>query len=237
MRDRLRDIALLLLAVVTVVGAAYVVTRSPAPDRVVVPTRPQVAAPTRTATPVERVQAIFLGSEVLQTGLAEATAAALDWDAAVSAVAGTGYVTGDQGQTYADRAEAALNGSEPDVVVVVSSSADAEQVDGRVLGGNAQRLLAAVRVQAPQAEVVLVGPLAAGPDGSTLQRDVLTQVAARFGAVFVDPAGRGYLGRSGLVGPDGSLTPDGVQAVATRLAADLRRVLPVTLVPSAAPTP
>ena len=240
-RPLLRDAALLLLAVLTVAAAGYVLTRSPETaqgERLAAPAQP-LSTPERT---VQRVRALFVGGDLLAEaspdGLAAATASALGWDASVNAAPGTGYLTGPAGQAFPDRVAAAARGSGADVVVLVSSAADAAGTDGLRFGGSVQAAVGAVRTALPDAQVVLVGPIAAAPDAAPLQREVLTQVAARFGAVFVDPTGRGYLeGRPDLVRADGTLEPAGVQEVARRLAADLRRVLPSTLVPSAAPAP
>lgn len=128
----------------------------------------------------------------------------------------------------------ALERSDYVVVVVVSSAVAAEELDPRRLGGNAQAVVGAVRTALPEAQIVLVGPLEDGP----VQRDVLSQTAAQFGAAYVDPAGRRYLpDRSDLVGTDGLPTAAGAVEVARRLAADLRRVLPRTLLPPPSPTP
>lgn len=232
-RPLLRDLALVLLALVTVAAAGYVLTRSPAASRLAGPgVRPAVSPePTPGA-----VQALFLGSDALLSpdgpGLAQRLGGELGWDVQVSAVAGTGFTTGSQGQRYVDRVPALLRGSQPDVVVIVASAAATEEADGRRLGGNAQFVLGAIRTARPEADVVLVGPISAAPDAAVAQRVILTGTAARFGAFLVDPVGGGYLaGRPELLTPTGALTSQGAALVADRLASDLRRVLPATIVP------
>ena len=234
-RFMLRDVALVLLAVATVAAAAYALTRSsPAP----VSSNVGPAAPSLQRTPEpepDDVRALFLGGDVLlgEPGLAELVADRLGWDATVDAAAGTGYVTGEPGRLYRDRLPAALEGQEPDVVVVASSSVPSDADDGRLFGGNVQLVVATIRNALPDARIVLLGPVAADPEANALQREVLAAVAGRFGAFFVDPTGRGYVAdRPELVNADGSLTAEGAQVVADRLAAELQRVLPTTVLPS-----
>jgi hypothetical protein len=240
-RSLLRDLALLLLAVVTAAAATYVITRQPGADG---PASTDRARPSTAASPVAaspqpaRLRALFVGGDSLVgSALPAAVGAQLGWDVEVDAVAGSGYVGGPAAQTFPVRLPTALRRARPDVVVIVSSGAPEEETDGRRFGGNVQFVVGAVRTAQPEAEVLLVGPLLTGTEAAPLQRQVLTQVAARFGAVFVDPSGRGYLaGRSGLVDAQGAPTPAGVLEVARRLAEELRRVLPVTLLAGPRPT-
>lgn len=236
----LRDVALVLLAVVTVAAAAYVLTgSSPAP----VQPDPGPAAPSVQRTPApepepEDVRALFLGGDLLlgEPGLAELVGNRLGWDVTVDAVPGSGYVAGDPGQRYSTRLTAALPGQEPDVVVLASSGMPTDADDARLFGGNVQLAVSTIRQALPDARIVLLGPVAADPEAAPVQREVLAAVAARFGAFYVDPTGRGYVaGRPELVNADGSLTAEGAQVVADRLAAELQAVLPATVLPSPAP--
>lgn len=231
MSTRLRDVALVLLFVLTVGAAFYVVTRTPGG----IPVAEGTPAPSPSATGQPR--ALFLGGDALlepSPGLPQLVAQALGWRVQVAAEPGSGFVSGDPAALPA-RVEAAMFNAQADVVVLVASTAAAEEGDGLVLGGNVQFVVGAVRAALPEAEVVLVGPLTRAPDGAPLQRQVLTQVAARFGAFFVDVSGRGYLAaQPGLVEGESQLTPAGVQEAARGLAVELRRVLPALLLPTPA---
>lgn len=215
----LRDALLVLLAAATVAGAGYVVTRTPdAPGAEQLSPRPSPSpSPTPTVAPI---RALVLGPDAGTQVLADQLAAELGWRVQAAVLEGAGYVTAARAGTYADLVPAAVAGATADVVLVLSSTAATEEADPRRLGGNAQFVVAAVRDALPDSRIVLVGPASADPEAFLVQRDILTGVAARFGAVFVDPTGSGYL--------DASPAPD---ALAVRLAADLRQVLPPTLVP------
>ena len=227
----MRDGLLLLLAAATVTGAGYVVTRTPEPPATSIEQlRPRPSpSPSPTVAPV---RALVLGPDAGAEVLADQLATELGWRVDAAVLDGAGYVTAGQGGTYADLVPAAVTASNADVVLILSSTAPTEEADPRRLGGNAQFVVAAVRDALPGSRTVLVGPLSADPEAFLVQRDMLTGVAARFGAVFVDPVGGRYLGD-----PTASPAPDAAAAVAARLAADLRRVLPATLVPTATPTP
>ena len=226
----LRDGLLLLLAAATVAGAGYVVTRTPEPPPVAVDQlRPRpTPSPSPTAAPT---RALVLGPDAGAQTTADQLATDLDWRTDAAVLAGAGYVTAGAEGTYADLVPAAVARATADVVVILSSTAATEEADPRRLGGNAQFVVAAVRDALPDSRIVLVGPASADPQAFLIQRDVLTGVAARFGAVFVDPVGSRYLG-----GPGSTPAPDPAAATAQRLASDLRRVLPPTLVPTPSPT-
>lgn len=240
----LRDVALLVLALLTVAAALYVVSGAgvEAPVRDALDTDASAVSEPPSAADPATVRALFIGDEVVGeangSGLAALTGEALGWEVSTDSVAGTGFLVGPAGQTYADRAPAALAGSAADVVVIVGSPDPGEEADGRLLGGNAQFVLGAVRDALPGARVVLVGPIGVTAEAASAQGEVLLAVAARFGAVFVDPVSAGYLTeRPELLDEQGALTSVGVQEVARRLADDLRRVLPAPLLPTPTPTP
>ena len=213
----LRDGLLVVLAAATVAGAGYVVTRDPSPPTSTV--RQSLPSPTPSPSPTTPpVSALVLGPDASAETVAAGLEADLDWSTTAQVLAGSGYNTG--AQTYADLVPALAAASTADVVVILSSTAASEEADPRRLGGNAQFVVAAVRDALPDSRIVLVGPTGDDPQAFTGQRTILTGVAARFGAVFVDPIGGGY-------------TPDDL---AVRLAADLRKVLPPTLVPTPSPT-
>lgn len=245
-RSLLRDLALLLLAVVTVAAATYVLTRrphaaAPAADRLAVASAQPTPSPERTPER-DPVTALFLGGDLLlsppQADVARLTAEQLGWEATVAAAPGAGYVTGPAGGTLADRVPEAVADADADVVVLVSTASETGEADPPRFAGNVQFVVNAVGDALPEARVVVIGPIAPDPAALRLHRQVLTDVAGRFGAFFVDPTGRRYVGSEpGLLAPDGTLTPAGAQEVARRLAADLRIVLPSTLVPSSGPTP
>lgn len=219
-RSLLRDLALLLLAVATVAAAAYVVLRPAGPSSVQqVQEVPEPAAP-------ERPQALVLTGDtaVDAGGIAEAAAAQLGWEMVADEAPGTGYITGPEGSRFPERLESGA--LDADVVLIMSNADPAEEADGAVLGGNVQRAVSLIRKALPEAEVVLVGPIAPGEETAELQREVLTQVAARFGAFYVDPVGRRYVDDDPAL-----LTPGEVGELGARLAADLRVVLPAHLLP------
>lgn len=215
-RSLLRDLALL-LAVVTVAAAAYAVLRPPEPTSV--QQVQQVAVP-------ERPRALVLTGDpaVDAAGVAQAAAAQLGCEAVADAEPGTGYIIGPEGRRFAERLE--RGALDADVVLIMSTVDPAEEADGAMLGGNIQRAVSATRKPLPEAAVVLVAPLAPGEDVAELQRQVLTQAAARFGAYYVDAIGRGY-----VTDDPAQLTPEQVEQVGRRLAADLRVVLPADLLP------
>ena len=241
-RSLLADAALLLLAATVVVAAAAVVVRDPAPERTGDARGSLSSSDLGTApSPApEVVRALFIGSDLVAgpgENLATVVGEELGWDVTVSGVPGAGFVAGPPGETLFERVPRLLPGTRADAVVVLASAADGEALDGRVFGGRVQFVVSSLRRALPRAQIVLVGPVAAAPDAFALQREILTQVAARYGAVFVDPTGRRYAAAPGLLGPEGLPTPAGYQSLGSSLASDLRRVLPAPLVPKAAATP
>jgi len=238
-RSTLANVGLVMLVVVVGAGAFTVLTRTPE-----VASTPDVAEPFPSPTPTPSpsptraaVRALFIGADEVAApaGLAQATAAELGWQVTANGVPGTGFASGPPGQSYVDRVPRVLESASADVVVIAAGRADAA-ADGPRLGGNAQFVAAAVRDALPRARIILVGPVGVTPEAFQAQREVLTAVAARFGAFFVDPVGGRYLFEGPLVDANGLPNAAGYQEFGRRLAGDLRRVLPRPLLPLATPT-
>ena len=225
-RSLLRDLALLLLALVTLAAAAYVLTRDPGAPVRADAAAPVAPGPQTTSEPAAR--ALLVGAEG-DLALAEALEEELGWQVTPSVVAGSGFIAGGD-QSYVARVPELLQRAQADVVVLSTGTAEGEAVDLRRLGANVAFVLNAVREALPQARVVLVGPIATQSYGET--RGHLATVAARWGAFLVDPIGRGYpTADPALLEPDGTLGLRGRQEVARLLTTDLARVLPVDLLP------
>lgn len=225
----LRDVALVLLAVVAVAAAAYVLTRNPQEPVARVAPPVTSASPAPSEEPSRAVDALLVGGPE-DGALADALEDQLGWEVSASLVAGSGFIVGS-GQSYVTRVPALLSAGEPDVVVLSAGTAEGEGVDLRRYGANVSFVLNAVREALPQARIILVGPV--GADGFGGTRGQLTGVAARWGAFLVDPIGRRYVAADpALLEPDGSLGLRGRQAVARQIADELERVLPSNLVAS-----
>jgi acyl-CoA thioesterase-1 len=129
-------------------------------------------------------------------GYVEATADALGWSPpVVEAESGTGYVAeGPDTARYEARLAAVVEAA-PDVVVVQGSTNDVGYPVGDVLAA-ASSLYGRLATELPEAEVVVVGPLAApAVDDAGLRavRDALAEAADAAGVFFIDPVAEGWL--------------------------------------------
>ncbi len=171
---RVRDLLLALLTTGTVLLAADVVLREPAPG----PARPAVTAvavPPPTATAVSAAPSprpavasvLLLADDRVPVGQVAAAGRTLGWRLVplLPLSAGTAL-------------RPALSGR--DLVVLQSEAGQADRGAASVRG---------VRAADPDVDIVLIAPL--GLDGRSLveDRDVLRDAAEQVGAVFVDPIG------------------------------------------------
>ena len=105
---------------------------------------------------------------------------------------GAGYVQpGDMGDVFLDLANRIVN-SQSQVVVLFGSDNDSGDPG---IAGAVKQALARVKVLAPDASVIVVGPTSESddPQGQLTQiRQVLSQQAAAVGAQFVDPVALGW---------------------------------------------
>ena len=105
---------------------------------------------------------------------------------------GAGYVQpGDLGDVFLDLVDRAVN-SQSQVVVLFGSDND---TGAPGLAAGVQRALARVKVLAPQATVIVVGPTSESNDAQGRLADIrqtLAQQAAATGARFVDPVAQGW---------------------------------------------
>jgi hypothetical protein len=153
-----------------------------------------------------------------------------DVEMTVAATGDAGYVTTGTADdaTFPDLA-AAADLADVDVVVVFGSRFDAGGVADQV-DFAAGVTLGEIGEQAPDAEVVMIGPAwpdDAPPAGVRNNRDVLRLAAQTAGATFVDPIADGWLADAPeLVGPDGEhLTAAADTYLADRIEPLLRQAL------------
>ena len=171
------------------------------PAATATPTPSPAVAPPVTDAPADRVVVIGdgytsgtteggLGPDgwpaLLEDRLAEADVPA---DVDVTADVGAGFVaTGASGLTFGGLADTA-DLAAADVVVVLGSRDDGPGISDQVAAA-AEELLAGVVQRAPEAELVVVGPVwpeDPAPAGARNNRDVIREAATAVGATFVDP--------------------------------------------------
>lgn len=134
----------------------------------------------------------------------------------VEAEEGSGYVTpgNDDGNVFGDQISKVVRPN--DRVVIVFGSGSDSDVTADQLQPAVRQTLDAIRAQAPQARLVVVGPVSLNPDppATTLQtRDVIRTEVQSMGADFVDPIEDGwFFDRPDLITPDGIHPNDGGHA-------------------------
>ncbi|MGY1740205.1 MULTISPECIES: SGNH/GDSL hydrolase family protein [unclassified Blastococcus] len=204
---------------------------------------PSSAGPTASATPTGSAEPTGAGdaTQVLVIGDADTAGAAggEGWPAAleellpdvemtVAATGEAGYVTTDGDPTLPQLVgDADLE--DADVVVLFGSRFDASGIADQV-DEAARFTLAALAERAPDAELVVIGPVwpdDAPPAGVRNNRDVLRLAATEAGVTFVDPIADGWLTDApDLVGPDGeSLTAAADAYLADRIEPVLQAAL------------
>ncbi|MEX5718170.1 SGNH/GDSL hydrolase family protein [Geodermatophilus maliterrae] len=203
------------------------------------PTTPS-AAPTTTTAPTTPptttaggVRAVFLGdSYTVGVGSDGPTYAAqvadrLGWTQVEAAQSGTGYVADGGGRgnaPFGDRVDD-VAAADPDVVVVQGSTNDVG-ADPAAVAAAAAHLYGDLAAAVPDADVVVLGPLAP-PEvprpGVEAVRDALATAAGQAGLRFVDPVAGGWLEPPEGLYADG-LHPDdeGYARLADELVEELR---------------
>lgn len=121
------------------------------------------------------------------------------WAPNINAQRGTGYTAAGRldGSAYPDRIGGAV-GQRTDVVIIQGSTNDSASRPEDVSAA-ATRTFDTIKVSAPNAVVVVVGPLRAplADDAVLATRDALASATAAAGFLFVDPIADGW-----LTGPD-----------------------------------
>jgi hypothetical protein len=151
-----------------------------------------------------------------------------DVDVQVGAEAGAGYVTpGAGGQTIPELADD-VDLAAAEVVVVFGSRNDGPaQVDA--VARAAQELLRTVTETAPEAELLVVGPLwfsEPAPSGVRENRDAIRAAAASAEATFVDPLDEGwFVDRSDLLTTTGNPSEAGQAYLAELIEPEVRALL------------
>jgi lysophospholipase L1-like esterase len=146
------------------------------------------------------------------------------------AVTDAGYVTASavSGDTFVSLAER-LPEPDADVTVVLGGRNDYRATSSEITDA-ALRTYDAIRVAAPQTQLLVVGPVWDGatvPPELLLVRDALRRATTEAGVAFVDPLEeRWFAGRAGLVAGDGiSPTDQGHVELADRIEPALRQLL------------
>ena len=138
----------------------------------------------------------------------------------VAATEDAGYVTTAGEQTLSELvADADLTGV--DVVILFGSRFDAPGIADQV-GTTARDVFAAIRQEAPEATLLVIGPAwpdAVPPAGVRNNRDVIEAAAQAASVPFVDPLRQGWLSRApDAIGEDGiHLTDAGHTLLADRI--------------------
>jgi lysophospholipase L1-like esterase len=126
----------------------------------------------------------------------------------VEAEEGSGYVTpgNNEGNVFADQISKVVRPNDR-VVIVFASGSNSDDVAADQLQPAVRQTLDAIRAEAPQARLVVIGPVSLKPDppATTLQtRDIIRTEVQAVGADFVDPIDTGwFLDRPDLITPDG----------------------------------
>lgn len=153
----------------------------------------------------------------------------IDVDARVGGEGGSGYVTpGKKGTTFVQRVSDVV--TRDDQLVVFFGSRNDRGVDAGELSVAVHAALQRAAQRAPQAKLLVIGPLwpsAPAPEDVVQVRDVVCDGARRAGATFVDPLEQGWLtGRPDLIQADGIHPNDaGQQVLADAITSLIKRQL------------
>lgn len=126
----------------------------------------------------------------------------------VEAEEGSGYVTPgiNEGNVFSDQISKVVRPNER-VVIVFGSRGDSD-VTADQLQPAVRQTLDQISAAAPQARLVVIGPVSTNPDPPPTMleaRDVLRTETQSMGAEFVDPIEDGWFGdRPDLIAPDGT---------------------------------
>ena len=125
----------------------------------------------------------------------------------VMAEPGAGYLTrGASGRVFGETAELGLRPT-ADVVVLFGSRNDGRQTD-RAMYGAAKSLYSAIHEKAPQAQIVVFGPVWVGgkvPDFIAANNAAMARAAAEEGVQYIDTNAEGWFSGAAadLIGADG----------------------------------
>jgi lysophospholipase L1-like esterase len=141
----------------------------------------------------------------------------------------SGYVSAMTGEQTLPDLVAVADLAGVDVVVLSGSRFDAAGISDRVSTA-AQEAIGAVREKAPDADLVVIGPLWPGggpPAGVRNNRDVIRSAAEAASVRFVDPLADGWLtdGDGLVAGDDVHLTAAGQEELANLVQPQLEEVL------------
>ncbi|MEV0666754.1 SGNH/GDSL hydrolase family protein [Actinomadura luteofluorescens] len=169
---------------------------------------------------------------------ASATARLLGWQVVVGGRSGTGYVQrGRAPHAFLGQFESQLGWRPAPDMLIVSGGHNDWRIPPPQVAAAAHVLLERARQRWPGTRLVLLGPLwgtGTPLPGALAVRDALKNLAGQLGIPFVDPMGEGWITGDLLTGQGNAPhlikqdrthpTPAGHLYVATRLAADLKRM-------------
>lgn len=190
--------ALVVVAVITAVGIYAALTREAAPTT-------DASSPTLEigTSSDDFVWSTVLGDDLSSSvgaaapsrGYAQTLVRAMCWAPNINAQRGTGYTAAGQlgGSTYPDRIGSAVS-QQTDVIVIQGSTNDSASRPDEVAAA-ATRTFDTIKSAAPNAVVVVVGPLLAplSEDSVLGMRDALAGATTAAGFLFVDPIAEGWL--------------------------------------------
>lgn len=196
----------------------------------------------RTAPPV----VMFLGDSYTvgdrgvqpESTYASATARLFGWQVVVGGRSGTGYVVKGRGtQAFLSLFESQLGWRPAPDMLIVSGGHNDWRIPAPQVAAAAHLLLERARQRWPGTRLVLLGPLwgtGAPVPGVVAVRDALKGLAGQLGIPFIDPIGEQWITGDRAAGTGNAAyfikadrthpTPAGHRYVATRLAADIKRL-------------
>ncbi|HEY8505878.1 MAG TPA: SGNH/GDSL hydrolase family protein [Gemmataceae bacterium] len=167
---------------------------------------------------------------------ASATARLLGWQVVVAGRSGTGFVV-KRGDAFLGLFEGQLGWRPAPDMLIVSGGHNDFRVPAQQVAANAHVLLERARQRWPGTHIVLMGPIwgtGTPPQGAIAVRDALKNLAGRLGIPFIDPIGEQWITGDPLTGEGNAAqyikadrthpNPAGHRYLATRLAADLKRL-------------
>jgi hypothetical protein len=225
LRSRLlADVALVLLLVAVLVGALAVAQGFTLRDTPTT-TSPAEVADLRVFAVVDELAGGPEGSATPTVSL-DPLAGELGWDLTFLRVPGTGYTAAPAGQpNIAGLLEKQLTSSEYDLVLIQAGAADYTSGAGKT-GAAAIGVVQRIREVVPlSTQIVLVGPLRAGPavESAPSVQEVLAAVAERERVRFLDPVAEEWIVRADSAAGTDPLTQADLRQAARRLGEELKR--------------
>ncbi|MER7546971.1 SGNH/GDSL hydrolase family protein [Spirillospora sp. NPDC127506] len=173
-----------------------------------------------------------------ETTYAAATARLLGWQVVIGGRAGTGFVAQGRGrEPFLRLFESQLGWRPAPDMLIVSGGHNDWRYPAPQVAAAAHLLLERVRQRWPGTHIVLLGPLwgtGAPVPGAIAVRDALKNLAGQLAIPFVDPIGEQWITGDRLTGTGNAArlikkdrthpNPAGHRYVATRLAADVKRL-------------